>query len=52
MKCGAVGAALHSGGIYGHPPIQLFVSWVGGCCVWSGLFTGDGSCLRPCRSLR
>lgn len=28
--------------IYRHPPIQLFVSWVGGCRVWSGLFTGGG----------
>jgi len=31
VKCGAAGAALQSDGIYGHPPIQLFVSWVGGC---------------------
>ena len=44
-------ASNHSG-IYEHPPIQFFVSWVGGCRIWSGRFTGGGSCRRPCRSRR
>lgn len=38
--------ALYHSGIYEHPPIRLFVSWVGGCRVWSGLFTGGGSCWK------
>ncbi len=26
VKCGTAEAALHSDGIYGHPPIRLFVN--------------------------
>jgi len=33
---------------YEHPQILLFVSWVGGCLVYSSLFTGGDSYRLPC----